>query len=477
MFERWSRTAVSFVSLACVWLLAWPASAADEPAPRPNVVFVLMDDLRWDDLAFAGHPFAKTEHIDRIAREGATFTQAFATTPLCSPSRASFLTGLYAHRHGIVDNVDRSEASHRLNTFPKQLQAAGYETAFVGKWHMGVDDSPRAGFDRWVSVKGQGVYFDPTLNIDGREVAASGYVTDIFNDHALEFARRERAKPFLLYLAHKAVHPDLTQLADGSIADPYDMRFEPAPRHARLYQDAVVPHRPNHLAPPLDKPALMRKIDGLPPLGPETGTDDETVRDRLRMLAAADEGVGRLYDALAANGQLDQTVFIFTSDHGYFYGEHGLSLERRLAYEEAARIPLLIRYPKLIAAGLRIEPFAQSIDLAPTVLDLCGVDPDEPMHGRSLVPLLRGEERDWRTSILIEHASDKTFVRVAGMGYHAVRTPRHKYIHYRDLKGMDELYDLELDPYELNNRFADPAYAGVLGDLRDELDRLLAESQ
>jgi N-acetylglucosamine-6-sulfatase len=452
------------------------ASAADETA-RPNIVLILMDDLRWDDLGCAGHPFVKTPHIDRLAREGVSFQNAFATTPLCSPSRASFLTGLYAHSHGIVDNVDRSPQSHKLQTFPQGLQAAGYETAYVGKWHMGNDDTRRPGFDHWVSIKGQGVYHDPELNVDGQTVKVQGYVTDVFNDRAVEFLERRRDKPFCLYLAHKAVHPDLTQFNDGSVSDRGAADFVPAERHKQLYAGATVPRRPNCQDTLAGKPALQRKIGDLPPLGPATATSDETIRNRLRMLMSVEEGVGRILAALEKNNQLDRTLVIFTSDHGYFYGEHGLSVERRLAYEETIRIPLLMRYPPLIAAGSKPAEMVLSIDLAPTILELGGAATAARLHGRSLLPLLRGTPVDWRKSLLVEYFSDKVFPRVLNMGYQTVRTERHKYIHYTDLQGMDELYDLQADPYELRNLIADPASKPVLEQMRTELNGLLERTQ
>ena len=197
------RRHLTFASTITLLMLASLCLAQSDQRKqvRPNIVFILIDDLRWDELGIAGHPFIKTPQIDRIGHEGTLFRNAFMTTPLCSPSRASFLTGQYAHTHGITDNVDRSAASHKLVTFPLLLHQAGYETAFVGKWHMGNDDKPRPGFDRWVSFKGQGTYRDPDINEDGKSVKPSGYITDILNGYGVEFIKRRHDKPFLLYLA------------------------------------------------------------------------------------------------------------------------------------------------------------------------------------------------------------------------------------------------------------------------------------
>ena len=448
------------------------AGLARGAGPRPNIVVVLMDDLRWDELHCTGHPFALTPNIDRLAAEGVTFRNAFVTSPLCSPSRACFLTGQYAHAHGITDNTDHSPASHRLPTFPRALQADGYETAFIGKWHMGVDDTPRPGFDHWVGFPGQGTYFDPVLNVDGRHVKENGFTTDILTRYAVELLGRPRSNPLCLWLPHKAVHPELTQLADGSISDPNGGQFVPAERHKTLFANVPVARRPNAGKAPVGKPALERVIGNLPPLGPATGTDDETIRNRARMLKSVDEGVGQMRAVLERTGQLDNTVFVFTSDEGYFFGEHGLSIERRLAYEESIRIPMIIRYPKLIRAGSRIEEMALGIDLAPTLLELTGTKPAAPMNGRSLVPLLERRKTPWRTSFLIEYFSDRTMQRMVNMGYQAVRTERWKYIHYTELDGMDELYDLRRDPYEMRNLIADAAVRGTLESLRADLQRL-----
>jgi N-acetylglucosamine-6-sulfatase len=450
---------------------------ADEPL-RPNIVFILVDDLRWDDLGCAGHPFAQTPHIDRIAREGAQFRNAFATTPLCSPSRASILTGQYAHTHGIVDNTERSQQSHRLKTFPQALQQAGYETAFFGKWHMGNDNTLRPGFDRWFCLKGQGSSFDPTVNDEGRDVETKGYVTDVLNEKSVEFIRRPRARPFLLYLSHKAIHPEVYQGPDGSLSDPTLSNFIPATRHESLFAGASIPRRPNFGVPPHDKPALQQKIPGLPPLGPETGSSDTVILNRLRMLAAVDEGVGAIWEALADAGQLDNTLFVVTSDHGYFYGEHGLSVERRLAYEESIRIPLVVRYPRLVKAGSHPEGFALTIDFAPTFVELAGATAAPKYHGRSLVPLLKGAApANWRKLFLIEYYSDTVFPRMHKMAYRAVRNKSWKYIHYTEHSGADELYNLARDPYELENLIGEPSARAPLAAMQHELRQLLPENK
>ena len=220
ILRAWLRAAALGMAAA----VGLAACKGDAP-PRPNILFILVDDLRWDALGSTGHPAAKTPNIDRIAKEGARFENFFVSTPVCSPSRSSFLTGQYAHATGILDNQPRSALSHQLVTFPKLLRDAGYETAYVGKWHMGNDASPRPGFDHWASFAGQGVYENPTLNVDGRVSRVEGYTTDILNRLALAFVEQAHAKPFALYLAHKAVHSPRT----------------PAQRHRKLYADATPP--------------------------------------------------------------------------------------------------------------------------------------------------------------------------------------------------------------------------------------------
>ena len=440
---------------------------------RPaNIVVILVDDLRWDELGVTGHPFVETPNIDRLASEGALFTNAFHAVPLCSPNRASILTGQYPSRHGIIDNVARSRASHRLATFPQALQQRGYETAYVGKWHMGNDPTPRPGFDYWAVLPGQGRTIDPELYEDSRIRTVSGYVTDILTDRAVAFIERERAGPFFLFMGHKAIHPDARQLDDGSVDPNVPSRFIPAPRHLGRYDSAVFPTRPNVVASLdalSDKPALRRALLAKSPDEPEENSDTAS-RRRAEMLLAVDESVGRIVDALGERGILDETFILFTSDNGYFYGEHGLTIERRMPYEESIRSPLIVRYPPLVRGGSRIDALVVSIDIAPSVLDLAGAPISEQIQGRSFLPLFAAPVVDWRESVFVEfYTYENPFPWLVDMDYRAIRTERYKYIHWMQHPGENELYDLVEDPYEMDNRIDDPRMAGVLAWLRGEL--------
>ena len=442
----------------------------------PNFVVIYTDDLRYDALGCTGSADAKTPAIDRLAREGVLFRNSFVCTPLCSPSRASFLTGLHAHSHRVINN-DRQGldvASHRLFTFPRILrERRRYETAFIGKFHMGFDDSRRPGFDHWISCKGQGQFIDPVVNENGQRRQLDGYMTDHLNAWSVEFIEKERARPFCLFLSHKAVHSP----------------FIPAPRHEELYRDVAYTPPPS---PPEDlagKPALTRHLpeilrpwrtvrDATPERGesPRGRPRDRVsvVRDQLRCLASIDEGVGQIYRALERCGLLERTVVLFTSDNGYLLGEHGEFQQKRWAYEECLRVPLVVRFPRNLAfRGERHQPVL-SIDLAPTILELAGVVWAGPVHGRSIVPLLKVPEAPWRTSFLAEHFLEEIVPRVPD--WLCVRTERWKYIRYPTLEGMDELYDLSVDPQEFRNLIATEPGRIALPGLRTELERLLLES-
>jgi N-acetylglucosamine-6-sulfatase len=453
-----------------------------DPGRRPNIIVIVVDDLRWDELGIAGHPYLETPHIDRLAREGARFSNAFHAVPLCSPNRASILTGQYPSRHGIIDNVARNRASHRLQTFPRALQSEGYETAFLGKWHMGNDPTPRPGFDYWAAIPGQGRTIDPELYEDGRIHTVEGYITDVLTDRAVAFIERDRAVPFFLYIGHKAIHPDARQLDDGSVDLSVPRGYVPAPRHQGRYEENILPRRANvisSLDELTDKPALRRAL--LNKSSPEMvemfgegeldpGTSEETIRRRAEMLLAVDEGLGRMVAALGRRGILDQTFILFTSDNGFFYGEHGLSIERRLPYEESIRTPMIVRYPVVAGAGSQIDKLVVSVDIAPTVLQIAGAPIGDHIQGRSFVRLLQGDARGWRRSVLIEfYTYENPFPWLVDMDYRAIRTSRYKYVHWMQHPDEGELYNLVEDPYETRNLIDDPRLASVLEGLRAEL--------
>jgi N-acetylglucosamine-6-sulfatase len=455
---------------------------AIDPEQRPNIIVIVVDDLRWDELGVAGHPFLQTPNIDGLASEGAFFSNAFHSVPLCSPNRATILTGQYPSRHGIIDNVARNRMSHRLVTFPQTLQEEGYRTAYLGKWHMGNDPTPRPGFDEWVAIPGQGRTMNPELFEDGRIHEVPGYITDVLTDRAIEFIQLDREGPFFIYIGHKAIHPDAVQLDDGSVDLTVPRGYVPAPRHRGLYEEEDFPRRPNaitSLSELDDKPALQHALSvknsreiveefGEDELDP--GSSDETIRRRAEMLLAVDESVGRIVEALEAEGILDDTFVLFTSDNGFFYGEHGLSLERRMPYEESIRTPLIIRYPRIAQPGAQIEALVASVDIAPSVLEVAGAPIGTHIQGQSFIPSLMGSTRGARASVFVEFFTyENPFPWLLDMDYRAIRTDRYKYIHWMQYPEWGELYDLQEDPFEIRNLVDDPAMESVLEELREEL--------
>jgi N-acetylglucosamine-6-sulfatase len=455
---------------------------------RPNFVMIVVDDLRFDEIGVGGHPYVETPNIDRLAAEGAMFASAYHVTPLCSPNRASLLTGQYVSRHGILDNTSRANASHRLDLFPKELQKAGYRTAHVGKWHMGNDPTPRPGYDYWVSFAGQGKTNDPDLYEDGRIHPVKGYITDIFTDRAIDFIKSSDGKPFFVYIGHKAVHPESKQRDDGSIDLSVPRGFRPAARHKGRYDDKVIERRPNYGFSPEEsatKPVIKKALDIRRELEKDEawrreidpGISEHTIRRRAEMVLAVDEGLGRIIDTLESMGELDNTLIIFTSDNGYFYGEHGLAVERRLPYEESVRTPLLMRYPKLVSPDTQVASPVVSIDLAPTILDVAGVTIPKHVQGKSLTPLLSGEADKIHDAILIEfYSHENPFPWTANLDYRVVRKGKYKYIRWIRFGDEAELYDMEADPYELNNLVTDSEMADVVEDLKKDMQRLVLES-
>ena len=442
------------------------ARVAAQRGTRPNIVFILTDDQRWDMLSCLGHPFVKTPHLDRLRREGVLFSNAVVTTSLCSPSRASFLTGTYAHTNGVTDNTGREFDPDRTPSFPQVLQKAGYETAYVGKWHQARHANPRPGFDYWLSFRGQGVYIDPELNENGRAFKGTGYMTDLLTDYAVKFVKRAHEKPFCLMLGHKAIHGP----------------FTPAERHKDLYADVSVPEPPNYRDDLGSKPAWQRRRDRNNPTAapperldakPWSGKKSAEFMDYYRTLSAVDDGVGRIYEALAAKGILDDTLVIFASDNGYFKGEHNGLGDKRLPYEEALRIPFLMRYAKLIRPNSTIDAMTLNLDLAPTLIELAGAKAPAVMQGRSLMPLLTGKRPKWRESFLYEYWVDLNPLLPRMVG---IRTADAKLIRFPEIQDIPEMYDLRQDPHEMRNIAADAAYSARRKRLERELDQLLVST-
>ena len=447
-------------------LAGWPAAQktgdtlqlrrASGAQPK-NVIFILVDDLRHDVFGFAGHPWVETPNIDALARNGVRMPNAFVTTALCSPSRASILTGQYAHRHRVVDN--NNPVPPGTIFFPQYLQRAGYDTAFIGKWHMGgASDAPQRGFDRWISFRGQGTYLPGKngLNIDGKQVPQRGYITDELTDYALDWLKeRKRERPFFLYLSHKAVHSE----------------FVPAERHKGRYHDKpfITPKTmadtpENYEGKPMWVRNQRNSFHGVD--FPYHGDLDipEYYRRYTETLLAVDESVGRIVAFLRERGLLDSTIVMFMGDNGFAFGEHGL-IDKRTAYEESMRVPLLMSGGGL-PAGASVEEVAANIDIAPTILEAAGLQPPA-MDGRSLLPLVRGQRVAWRDTLLYEYYWERNFPQTPAM--HALRGAQYKYIRYYGLWDTDELYDLQADPLETRNLIRDPEHRKLLVQLNSQL--------
>jgi len=417
-----------------------PASAQAASKGR-NIVFVLIDDLRYDGFGIE-NPFFETPAIDALAKGGVVFDRAFVTTSLCSPSRACTLSGQYAHRHGVLDN--NTALPSDTPTFPQELQKAGYRTGYVGKWHMGGEsDAPRPGFDRWVSFRGQGVYLNPTFNIDGEKVKRDGHVTDLITDYAEEFIRQDDARPFCLYVGHKAVHA----------------MFEPAERHKGSYAQKTWP-RPASMADTEEnyrgKPAWVRAqrnswhgVDGMYNGDCDFDTFTRAYAETLR---GVDDSVARLVDVLREKGLLESTLFIFTSDNGFQFGEHGL-IDKRTMYEASIRVPLIVHCPELCAGGQRRREMVLNIDHGATILEAAGVAIPESVQGASFYGMLTGEKRPWRDAWLYEYFWERSFAQTPTVL--GVRMDRYKLMQFHGIWDRYELYDLDNDPDEMNNLLAE----------------------
>lgn len=454
------RCLLLWLLLAALFGTTWSQGAA---RPQPNVLVILTDDMRWDAMSCAGNRLLATPNIDRLAKEGVRFANVFVTTSLCSPSRASLLSGRYARQHGVQNNF--TEFPVDLPGYPRRLQQAGYETAYIGKWHMGEDnDEIRPGFDHWFSHRGQGNYFDNEFNNDGTRQRIPGYYTTVVTDHAIAWLKQRHPHPFMLVLGHKAPH--------GGPIQP-EPRFE----HALDQVSITRPRNADDYAAP-GKPSWLKESfptwHGLG--GPLYGQKDydRFVRAYLATLLSVDESVGRIYQTLRDSGQLDNTVIVFTSDNGFVLGEHG-RVDKRTMYEESLRIPLLVRYPPLARPGTVVSNMVLSLDLAPSLVDLAHAKPLRQISGQSWKPLLEGKKVKWRDAFLYEYNFERQFPYTPNV--RGVRTAEWKYIHYPHGDGSPdrftaELYHHSVDPLEQHNLIDDPRCQQVSRQLARRLEKL-----
>jgi N-acetylglucosamine-6-sulfatase len=423
--------------------LAAPALRAQ--APRRNLIFILADDHRFDMIGSLGHPWLKgyTPNLDRMVNQGVHFRNAFVTTSLCSPSRASMLTGLYMHQHGVTDNF--TSVNPRLTTYPQRLQQAGYRTGFFGKWHMGGSgDEPRPGFDHWLSFRGQGEYSNPEMNLNGVRQRMQGNMTDILTASAVRFMRENAARPYFLYLSHKAVHAP----------------FQPPDRHAGLFAGLAAP-RPRTMLHKQEfysqwpEWVLRRRITrhGVDGMLDSDEPFDVHYRRYCQCLIALDESLGEIFRQLEATHQLEDTLIIYMGDNGYMWGEHGL-IDKRAMYEASIRVPVLAHCPSLFgAAGRSPSEMMLNLDIGPTFLDAAGVAAPPAMQGRSLLPLGAGKHpENWRRDFLYEYAWEQDFPYTPNIV--GLRTETHSLMNYPGTWDLAELYDLRKDPDQVRNLIA-----------------------
>ncbi|HRP54807.1 sulfatase [Agriterribacter sp.] len=443
---------------------ALPQTGKQKPM---NIIFILADDHRYDAMGFMNRiQGLQTPGMDRMAREGMHIKNAFVSTALCSPSRASILTGQYAHTHTVVDN--NSPLPDHLKFFPQYLQQKGYQTAFMGKWHMGATKNadPRPGFDYWVSFRDQGVYYNPVFNVNGKEIkfSDSAYTTDLLTDYAINWLdKTSKSKPFFLYLSHKGVHAE----------------FYPAKRHKNKYAGIPVVCPPSMYLTVTDSSKTFGTVTA-----PQTkvnyrdipqwvrnqryswhGVDymyhgaivfDDFYRRYLETLQAVDESIEKVLEWVKENGQEQNTMVVYMGDNGFSFGEHGL-IDKRHAYEESMRVPMLVWAPGMVKPSSVLEQVIMNVDIAPTFLQLAGIDKPSQMQGYSFAGLLKGQTTGWqRDKVFYEYYWEQAFPQTPTT--FAIRTDRYKYIYYNGVWDINELYDLKNDPYEMNNLIRDTAY-------------------
>jgi arylsulfatase A-like enzyme len=485
--------------VAAVLLLPASLLVQTPRAGRPNIIFIMTDDHAAHAIGAYGSRVNKTPHLDRLAREGALLTNVFATNSICTPSRAAILTGQYSHLNGVT-MFNRFDSSRM--TVARLLQQGGYDTGIVGKWHLGSDP---AGFDRWEILPGQGVYRDPLFyTATGEKTYTGRYATDVITDLALEFVEsRPRGKPFFLMMHHKAPHrpwePDATHAAHFAaqrIPEPVTFWDSYATRTDALHENqqrvaADLTNRDLKLPPPTGLTGEeLTKWLAIKPESVTVVRDGERVtltgealvrwkyqrymQDYLATVQSVDDSVGRVLAFLDKAGLATNTIVIYTSDQGFFLGDHGL-FDKRFMYEESIRMPFLVRWPAAIKPGTKSDVLALNIDFAPTFLEAAGLPPSLDMQGRSLLSVLGGgRPSDWRTSMYYRYYHDPGDHNTRA--HYGVRTPTHKLIYFWK-KDQWELFDLVNDPYELHNLYGQPGQDALTATMKTELARLKREVQ
>lgn len=481
----------------CACFVALLAAGVSSAAP-PNIVFIFSDDHAYQAISAYGDPrqLINTPNINRLAREGMRFNRCLVPNSICGPSRATVLTGKYSHRNGFYNNTN-SRFDGSQTTFPKLLQAAGYQTAIIGKWHLVSDPT---GFDHWQILPGQGDYYRPEMIVDGQKIEEPGYVTDIITARSLEWLKkRDPKRPFLLMMQHKAPHrawePPIRLLGHDrgrKYPEPPTLRDDYAGRGvAEHEQEMTLAHslRPDDLklvAPKRLTPEERAAWDAYYEprndiLRKARLSDDELLswryqrdlHDYLACVKAVDESVGRVLAALDAAKLADNTIVVYTSDQGFYLGEHGW-FDKRWIFEESVRTPLLVRWPQVVRPGSVNADLVSNLDFAETFLAAAGVPVPAEMQGRDLGPLLRGEKpADWRKSFYYQYYEWPQPHHVHP--HYGVVTDRYKLVHFYKDADYWELFNRQTDPLELKSVFGQADYANTEQELAAELTRLRSE--
>jgi N-acetylglucosamine-6-sulfatase len=431
-----------------------------------NIIFILTDDHRYDAIGFLHtQTFIETPNLDKIAKEGAYLPNAFVTTSLCSPSRASILTGLYAHKHQVIDN--NKPVSQQLVFFAQYLQKVGYKTGFVGKWHMGGESAnPQRGFNQWISFPGQGSYLpdENGLNVNGVKTKQKGYITDELTDYAIDWLKSvDKKMPFMLYLSHKGVHADFIPPDRFKNDHPNDSFKKPI----TMEPDA-------HSNQPMWVQNQRNSWHGIDFPYHTTLDIEEYYKRYARTLKGVDESVGSIMKYLKENGLLESTLIIYMGDNGFLFGEHGL-IDKRNAYEESMRVPMLAYCPDIIKPGTLIKDIVANIDIAPTLLNAAGLKAPSHMDGKSFLPQLSGISIPWRNELLYEYYWERNYPQTPTM--HALRTNQYKYIHYQGIWDTDELYDILSDPFESKNLINELSFSPIVKKMNNNLFELLKQTK